>query len=107
MQEGIKELLSSTHGLLAVLLITGATVLTAIGVLPVDDWKSYTQVIFVATAGAHAVLGAADSFANRSSAAANAAANPLTAAIKSVQDSSSPQASATVSATVTKDNTNA
>ena len=46
----ISDFLHSEKGVLALALIIGATVLAALGKLPIDAWLSYTQVIFAAFA---------------------------------------------------------
>lgn len=46
----IGDFLRSEKGVLALALIIGATVLAALGILPIDAWLSYTQVIFAAFA---------------------------------------------------------
>ena len=42
----ITDLLGSERGLFAILLIIGATVLTAMGKMTVDSWQSFAQIIF-------------------------------------------------------------
>lgn len=63
--DGIKNLLSSEHGIFGVLLIVGATVLCALKIMTVEDWKNFAQVIFVTFAGAHAIVSGANSIATR------------------------------------------
>lgn len=100
MTQGIKDLVSSAHGILAIALIAAATTLAAIGTLSTDQWLSYTQWIFGIAAGSHAVITAADSLSSRGS-------NPVQDAIKAVSSSTAPAASASVTATVTKETTSA
>lgn len=54
---------SSAHWIFGLLLIIGATTLTGIGIMPLTDWKTYTEVIFVGVAGSHAVIAVGDSIA--------------------------------------------
>ena len=53
---GLQNLLSTEHGFFGALLILCATALCAFGIMPIGDWKSFAQVIFVAYAGTHAVV---------------------------------------------------
>ena len=76
----IKNLLSSAHGLVAVLLIAGATVLTGLGKMTIDQWTSYSQWIFGIFVGGHAVISAADSFSGKSNAPPAAPPAPAPAA---------------------------
>lgn len=100
--DGIKQILDSQHGIMGIGLITAATVLTAIGVLSIDDWKSYTQLIFGITAGTHAIVSTGNAIANR-----GGGSNIVQDMIKRVADSSSPAAQGSVTATVTKESGNA
>jgi len=59
--QGLKDLLSTEHGIFGVLLVIAATILCALGIMPIGDWKSFAQVIFVAYAGTHAVVTSASS----------------------------------------------
>lgn len=54
----IKDLWASERGLIAVLLIVGATVLAALKVMTVDQWLDYTRWIFITYAAAKTVTGA-------------------------------------------------
>jgi hypothetical protein len=60
--DGLWKLLSSEHGIFGILLIVAATVLCALGVMSVADWKGFAQVIFATFAGAHAVITASSHF---------------------------------------------
>jgi hypothetical protein len=62
--QGLKDLLSTEHGIFGVLLIIAATVLCALGIMTIDDWKSFAQVIFVTFAGAHAVVTGTETIAS-------------------------------------------
>jgi hypothetical protein len=53
----ITDLWKSERGLVAILLILGATVLTALGKMPVPDWREYTLYIFGTYALAKTVTG--------------------------------------------------
>jgi hypothetical protein len=74
----------SERGLLAILLVIGATVLTALGQMTIQSWQDYTLWIFGLYAGSKTVTGAVDLFtaAKRSEAApaAAVAAAPATPA---------------------------
>jgi hypothetical protein len=74
--DAIKNLFSNEHGLIMLLLIIGATVLTAVGKMTVDQWTSYSQWIFGIFMGGHAVMSAADSFSNGKAAPTTAPAAP-------------------------------
>lgn len=63
----LKSLLGSDHGLVGLGLIVGATVLCALGIMPLAQWQSYTEVIFGTFAGAHALITGANAISNRSS----------------------------------------
>lgn len=60
--DGIKNLLSSEHGVFGVLLIVGATTLCGLKIMTIDDWKSFAQVIFGTFAIAHVGVSAANAF---------------------------------------------
>jgi hypothetical protein len=64
----IKNLLSSEHGLVGVLLIVAATVLTALGKMTVDQWTSYSQIVFATYVGGHAAITVGESIASRGAA---------------------------------------
>jgi len=70
----------SERGLLAILLVIGATVLTALSTMTIQAWQDYTLWIFGLYAGSKTVTGAVDllTAAKRSEAApaAPAAAEP-------------------------------
>ncbi len=51
------DLFKSERGLLGILLIIGATVLAILGLMPVERWESYTQVIFLGYALGKTVTG--------------------------------------------------
>jgi hypothetical protein len=69
----ITDLWRSERGLIAVLLILGATVLTALGQMAVAEWRDYTLYIFGVYATAKTVTGAVQVW--RSPAAASAASD--------------------------------
>lgn len=56
----ITDLWKSERGLLAVLLVVGATVLTALGHMTVAEWRDYTVWIFGIYAGAKTATGVAE-----------------------------------------------
>lgn len=58
MQQAIKDLIASPHGILVLLLIIGATVLAIVGRMTIDQWTGFAQTVFAAFAGAHAVITA-------------------------------------------------
>ena len=60
--DALKKLFSSEHGLLGLALIIAATVLVVVKAMTIQDWKDYTQVIFVATAGSSAVVAGVQAF---------------------------------------------
>jgi len=55
----IADLWKSERGLIAVLLIIGATVLTALGDMTVAEWREFTVWIFGLYAGAKTITGVA------------------------------------------------
>ena len=57
----IKDLLNNEHGLFGVLLILGAIVLCAIGIMTAAQWQAFAEWIFTTWMGGHALLA----FANR------------------------------------------
>lgn len=61
----IKSILNSEHGLIAIALIIGATVLCVLGVMPLARWETYSQIIFATFAGSHAIIAGASAIANR------------------------------------------
>lgn len=56
----IADLWKSERGLIAVLLVLGATVLTALSQMTIQDWQSYTIWIFGLYAGGKTITGAVD-----------------------------------------------
>ncbi len=70
--DAIKNIFSNEHLLIGVLLIIGATVLCALGVMPRAEWESYSQIIFGIAGGTHAIISAADSFASAKNSQTNA-----------------------------------
>jgi Ni,Fe-hydrogenase I cytochrome b subunit len=82
--DAFKNLFSNEHGFVMFLLIIGATVLTAVGKMTVDQWTTYSQWIFGIFMGGHAVMSAADSIGNARSNAAPPA--PTAAAVVMVPD---------------------
>lgn len=60
--DGIKEAFSTPHGIIAVLLIIGAIVLCALKVFSIDDFKSYTQVIFGTFTAGHIGVAVSSAF---------------------------------------------
>jgi hypothetical protein len=54
----IADLWKSERGLLAVLLVIGATVLTALSQMTIQQWQDYTLWIFGLYAGSKTVTGA-------------------------------------------------
>ncbi len=78
--DAIKNLLSNEHSFVMFALIIGATVLAAVGKMPVSDWQNFATWIFGIFMGGHAVMSAAGSISSaRSNAAAAAPAAPPTA----------------------------
>jgi hypothetical protein len=63
--QGIKNLLSDTHGILGFALIAAATVLCALGIMPLDKWENYSEAIFFGVAGAHAAISVGESLSGR------------------------------------------
>lgn len=63
--QGLKNLLSDTHGILGFALIAAATVLCAMGIMPLDKWQNYSEAIFFGVAGAHAAISVGESISNR------------------------------------------
>ena len=81
--DALKNLFSNEHGFVMLLLIIGATVLTAVGKMTVDQWTTYSQWIFGIFMGGHAVMSAADSISSaRASAAPPPTAPPAVDAAK-------------------------
>lgn len=64
---GITDLLKSERGIIAILTLLAATVLTAIGTLPVDGWKELVQWLLVVYIGGKSLTGVAVAIANRPS----------------------------------------
>lgn len=56
----ITDLWKSERGLLAVLLVVGATILTGLGHMTVAEWRDYTLLIFGMYAGLKTVTGVVD-----------------------------------------------
>ncbi len=56
--QGIIDLFSSERGIIGLALIIGATVLTAIGVMSIDAWTTYTFRVFAVYAAAKTITGA-------------------------------------------------
>jgi hypothetical protein len=76
----IADFWKSERGLLAVLLVIGATVLTGLGSMTVDQWLDYTKWIFGLYAGSKTVTGAVDLLtAAKRSAPATATTETVTA----------------------------
>lgn len=63
MTDGLKELFSTAHGVMMLLLIIAATILCAIKIMPLDEWKSFAQIIFATFAGTHAIVTGAQHIA--------------------------------------------
>lgn len=59
MLNGLRGLLDSKKAVVGGLLVVGATILVALGKMSVEDWKNYTQVLFVTYAGAETANGIA------------------------------------------------
>lgn len=63
--QGLKNLFSDTHGLVMLALIAAASVLAGTGRMTVDQWTAYSQWIFAAWMGGHAVITASGAIAQR------------------------------------------
>lgn len=63
--DAIKGILGTEHGLLGIALILAATTLCALGIMPLERWETYSQVIFATFAGSHAIIAGASAIANR------------------------------------------
>ncbi len=61
----ITDLANSERGLLAVLLVIAATVLTAVGQMTIASWQSFVQIIFGTYVAGKTVTGAAMLIAQR------------------------------------------
>jgi len=59
MAQALRDLLTSSHGLFGLTLIVAATVLAGIGKMTVDQWTSFTEIIFASFVGGQAVMTAA------------------------------------------------
>lgn len=57
--DALASLLDNEKGLVAVLLLIGATVLVGLGKMTVDDWRNFAVWIFGAYAGSTAIHQAA------------------------------------------------
>lgn len=66
--DALKSIFSNEHSLFVLLLILGATVLTALGVMPIAQWTSYSQWIFGIYMGGHAAISVGGAIAGRSTA---------------------------------------
>jgi len=75
----LTDLWKSERGLLAILLVVGATVLTALSHMTVAEWREYTLWMFGLYAGSKTVTGAVDLIMapKRTEATAAAAATPV------------------------------
>ena len=60
----IKNFMASEKGILALALIIGATVLTALGKMPLPEWQEYSIYIFGIYVGGKSIQGAASVIAN-------------------------------------------
>ncbi len=60
----LKNFLGSEKGILALALIIGATVLTALGKMSLAEWQEYTIWIFGIYTGGKAIQGAASKIAD-------------------------------------------
>ncbi len=67
--QGLKNLFSDAHGLAMLMLITAASVLAGTGKMTIDQWTAFSQWIFAAWMGGHAVITATSAFAGRNSSA--------------------------------------
>lgn len=67
--DALKSILSNEHSLFGLLLIVAATVLTALGIMPVAQWTSYSQWIFGIYVGGHTAISVGSAFAGRPAAA--------------------------------------
>lgn len=65
--QGLKNLFADAHGLAMLMLIAAASVLAGVGKMTVDQWTAYSQWIFMAWMGGHAVITATTAFAGRNS----------------------------------------
>lgn len=90
----IKNIFGTEHGLIAIALIIGATTLCALGIMPLERWETYSQIIFGTFAGAHAIITGASAIANRPDATADMVST-LDNAFKSMVPPSAPTRSAT------------
>lgn len=71
--DALKGILGTEHGLLGLALILAATTLCALGIMPLERWETYSQVIFATFAGSHAIIAGANAIANRPDATAGLA----------------------------------
>lgn len=60
----LTNLWNSEKGILAVLLIIGATVLAALGHMTIDQWTSFVELIFGLYVGGKTLQGGAQAIAN-------------------------------------------
>lgn len=51
--DSIKALMSSEHGLFAILLVIASAVLVGLGKMTTDQWTSFSEWVFGIFAGAH------------------------------------------------------
>lgn len=65
MTDGLKALLGDAHGLLALLIILGATVLVVLKIMPLDEWENFVKWIFTAFAGTHAIVSGVNALSAR------------------------------------------
>jgi len=77
----ITDLFNSERGLLAVLLIIGATVLTALHVMTVTDWKDFATYVFGVYTAGKTVTGAVGMFTNKNGTAKSPSATPTLAPV--------------------------
>jgi hypothetical protein len=63
--DALKNLLDNEKGLVAALMMIGATIFVVTGKMAIDEWKSMSEWVFTAYAGATALHQSALAFAGK------------------------------------------
>lgn len=62
---GLTDLLQSERGIISILLIVASTILVVIGVLPIEEWLTYTKWIAVTLIASKTVTGVMETYVNQ------------------------------------------
>lgn len=86
MQAALSDLFSTGKGIIAMALLIGATVLTALGRMTVDQWTNFAEWIFGTYAAAKAATTIATTIAGRPTATPGATTAPAAPAAPAAAD---------------------